>query len=244
MQAFKSVGRTCYALGLSGLGVLSIVYGDFILGRPPATCWSLQLNPAMGYVCGALLLAGALIILTGFATSFISMVIEWMIIIFSLPRHLVQFDTDWLNGFKAIGLTGGAFVVAICFSKAKKPGWLINLSCLLLSAFFLAAGYAHFLYADFVKEFIPSYIPFRGFFTYACGICLLAGGIGILIPFTRKWAALLSAFMLSGWFILLHIPRFIADTSNKSDRLGVFESLTFAGIFFCLAAFADRGKRN
>jgi hypothetical protein len=41
--------------------------------------------------------------------------------------------------------------------------------------------------------------------------------------------------MIAGWFFLLHIPRFIADTSNTSDRLGLCESFTFVGIFFALA---------
>ena len=99
----------------------------------------------------------------------------------------------------------------------------------------IAGGYAHFKFASFVIDYIPAYIPFHVFWTYFCGICLFAGGIGLLIPPLSKWAALFSGIMLSGWFVLLHIPRFIANMNDASDRMGLFESFTLAGIFFTLA---------
>jgi hypothetical protein len=46
--------------------------------------------------------------------------------------------------------------------------------------------------------------------------------------------------MIAGWFVLLHIPRFIANTSDPSDRMGLFESFTFVGIFFVLAGILSR----
>jgi hypothetical protein len=41
--------------------------------------------------------------------------------------------------------------------------------------------------------------------------------------------------MIFGWFVLLHIPRFLANVNDASDRLGLCESFTFAGILFVLA---------
>jgi hypothetical protein len=56
---------------------------------------------------------------------------------------------------------------------------------------------------------------------------LFAGGAGLLIPPTRKWAALLSG---------------IANTNDVSDRMGLCESFTFIGIFFVLAGMFS-GKK-
>lgn len=112
--------------------------------------------------------------------------------------------------------------------------------CILVAAFFIDCGYAHFKWADGVQYFIPEYIPFRLFWTYFCGICLFAGGIGLLIPQARRLASLLSGLMVLGWFLLLHIPRFIANPNDPSDRLGLFESFTFVGIFFTLAGLLSR----
>lgn len=237
MQPLKLTGRTFYALGLAGLGFLSIISKDFIIGRPPVTLWSTSLNSVSGYIGGTLVILASIFILTGKKIFPAALSIALLILLFSLPRHLSQFDTDWLNGFKAMALFGGSLIVAgTGKSNTTRNSPVFFIGVLLLAAFFIAAGYAHFKFADFVKEFIPAYIPFRSFFTYFCGICLVAGGIGILLPFTRRWAALLSGIMLTGWFLLLHVPRFIADTKNASDQMGLCESLAFAGILFCLAA--------
>jgi uncharacterized membrane protein YphA (DoxX/SURF4 family) len=93
-------------------------------------------------------------------------------------------------------------------------------------------GIAHFQYVEFVKGLIPTFIPFPLFFTYFAGVCLILGGVGLLIPFTRIWAALLSGIQIAGWFILLHIPR--AFTIGGDEWIGVGESLAVAGICFMI----------
>ena len=113
-----------------------------------------------------------------------------------------------------------------------------------LAGFLIISGLAHFKYADFVTDFIPSYIPFRSFWTYFCGVCLIAGGIGLFIPLTRRFAALLSGIMILSWFVLLHIPRFIANINDPSDRMGLGESFVFAGIFFILTGLFSEKKNS
>jgi uncharacterized membrane protein YphA (DoxX/SURF4 family) len=84
---------------------------------------------------------------------------------------------------------------------------------------------------------MPSYFPFRPFWTYFTAICLFAGAIGLLIPPIRKWAALLSGIMVFAWFILVHTPRVISIGDN-GELLGLFESFTIAGIVFVLAGIS------
>jgi hypothetical protein len=50
--------------------------------------------------------------------------------------------------------------------------------------------------------------------------------------------------MLSGWFFLLHIPRFLANTNDAGDRMGLCESFTFAGIFFALTAVFTKENKT
>jgi hypothetical protein len=82
------------------------------------------------------------------------------------------------------------------------------------------------------------------FWTYFCGVCLIAGGIGILLRPTIHLASLLLGIMIFGWFLLLHIPRFIANMNDPSDRMGLCESFAFAGVFFTLAAITKRRSRS
>lgn len=241
MVNLKSAGRIIFATGIAGLGILCFIAKDFIVGRPPAWPASVSANPVLAYISGTLLIIASVAMYVKKKPAFAAFLIALLIFLLSILRHLPHFMNDWLNAYKAIALFGGALIAAASYLKErsarneKMADGLMIIGSILVAAFFIFAGYAHFKFAPFVADFIPSYIPFRTFWAYACGVCLLAGGAGLLIPPVRKWAALLAGIMLIGWFIFLHIPRFIANINDASDRMGLCESFTFAGICFVLA---------
>jgi uncharacterized membrane protein len=242
-------GRIMFAIGIIALGVLCFIEKDFIAGRPPATTWFAKVpgKLAWAYTSGSILIIAGLAVIFNIKARLASLVVGVMILVCSfLLRHLYEM-ADWVNAYKALALTGGAFFVAASFSKkdGNSPrnfsanDKLVFTGCIFFSLFFIICGFSHFKFAEFiVKGFIPSYIPFPAFWAYFCGICLVAGGVGFLFPQTRKWAALLSGTMVAGWFILLHTVRFAADTSNSSDRMGLCESFTIAGMLFVLAGIS------
>jgi uncharacterized membrane protein len=253
MKKFIKPGRIIYATGIAALGILCFISKDFIVGRPPEWPSKFTVNPALAYISGTALIIAAIAIIFKKKAGSAALLIAGLIFFLSVPRHLSQFMDDWLNANKSLALFGGSLIIASSFFEedenvniefSNSKNWnknFIALGCFLLFIFFIASGYAHFKFSKFVNVFIPEYIPFHSLFAYFCGICLVAGGAGLLIPATRKWAALLAGIMIAGWFILLHIPRFFANTDNVSDRMGLFESLTFAGILFVLAGmFAEK----
>ena len=241
MNKLIKPGRNIFATGIIMLGILCILSKDFIVGRPPSWPLAWQVNPVLAYLSASILMIAAMAIVVNKKTRTAALCIAILIFLLPVLRHLPHFMNDWLNAYKSMALFGGALIVASSAAESNRiqspginRGYLLAGS-VLLAVFFIAAGYAHFKFAAFVKDFIPAYIPFRMFWTYFCGICLIAGGTGLLIPQARKWAALLSGVMVLGWFILLHIPRFLSNVNDASDRMGLFESFTFAGIFFVLA---------
>jgi uncharacterized membrane protein YphA (DoxX/SURF4 family) len=109
----------------------------------------------------------------------------------------------------------------------------------------ILGGFSHFKYTEFILNgFIPDFIPFHKFWTYFCAVALIAGGIGIIIPATRKLAALLSGIMVMGWFLLLHIPRYLANTNDPGEKMGVFESFAIAGILFVIAGLSSKDRKE
>jgi uncharacterized membrane protein len=108
----------------------------------------------------------------------------------------------------------------------------------------IAFGIDHFLYTDFVATLVPSWMPGHIFWTYFAGIALIGTGVGIILKFTRKWVALLASAMIFLWFILLHIPRAIADPNgNKGNEItSVFEALAFSGIALGIAVMEMKGR--
>jgi uncharacterized membrane protein len=228
------IGRNMFATGMAGLGILCLLDKDFIIGRPRP--WQLFLpdwNPALAYISGALIILSAAAIILNRQVKYASLLIAVLILLLTIPREFLDHLKNWLSAYKSFALLGGSLIIAASYDlKAKSALYLLWAGVICLSAFFIAAGYAHFKYADFTKNYIPAYLPLHTFFTYFCAVCLIAGGIGILIPATRIWATLLSGIMLTGWFLLLHLPKFFTDVHIKGERMGVFESLALAGVFF------------
>jgi hypothetical protein len=66
-------------------------------------------------------------------------------------------------------------------------------------------------------------------------VALIAGGLGIIVPKTRRVAALLTGVMIFLWVVVLHIPRALADLHNANETTAVFEALAFAGVSFLIA---------
>jgi uncharacterized membrane protein len=254
MKKLLQPGRIIFAIAILVLGLISVYsVNDFIVGRPPAWPKSLETIHVIAFYSAWLLVAAGINILLNNKGVLSGLLIAFLILIFSISRHIPVFMNDWVNAFKAIALLGGSLIIAASFlnepgNSATAPNknvvqGLLLAGSIMLAFFFIIAGYAHFKYADFVNTLIPDYIPFHSFFTYACGICLAAGGVGILIPAINKWAALLSGIMVAGWFLLLHIPRFAGNPGDTGDHLGLCESFCFAGIFFVLAALFSRKER-
>lgn len=256
MSKLVTTGRFIYSTGIIALAVLCMISKDFIVGRPPGWPAGFDINPALAYISGIVLIIAAIAIILKWKARLAALLISTLIFFFSVLRHLPHFMNDWANAYKSIALVGGSLIIAASFpvqvvtkdsgSKAnqRSNAVLISIGSIFLGAFFIACGYAHFKFADFIESFIPSYIPFHVFWAYFCGICLFAGGVGLLIPQTRRPASLLSGCMVLGWFLLLHIPRFIANINDASDRMGLCESFTFVGIFFALAGILPRWENK
>ena len=251
MKKLIRPGQIIFATGIIALGVLQFFAKDFIVGRPPVVQWASNVpgKEAWAFVSGILLMIGGLFIILKRNASLAAYFIGIFIFIFSfLCRHLPNLfnvttaqDVIWqINAYKTLALCGGAFIIADSFHEQSNKIQSI-LNCILLALFFIISGFAHFKFDDFIiNDFIPAYIPAHAFWTYFCGIALIAGGVGLLIKQTRKWAAAFTGLMILLWFFLLHIPRASSAPHDYSEWMGVCESFTFSGILFTLAGLSSK----
>jgi uncharacterized membrane protein YphA (DoxX/SURF4 family) len=229
-----TTGKYMYLIGLAELAVYNFFKEDFAMTRPPALPdWLKQINPVMAYSTGILLLLCIVAVIWNKYTSQALVVISVIFFLCATIRHASVAWKDAINGLKTLWLIGGALLILSTvghYKKYQQPILFANM--IILFMFFYQCAVAHFGFAEFVKDLIPTFIPFRLFFTYFAGVCLLLAGIGLLIPKFQKLAALLSGIQITGWFLLLHLPR--AFTIGGDDWIGVGESLAVAGICFML----------
>ena len=83
----------------------------------------------------------------------------------------------------------------------------------LFALFFVVAGSAHFVFPDAYARIVPPLLPQPKVLVLVSGITAIAGGIGILVPKTRRMAAfglvvlLIAVFPANIYMAVAHVPR-------------------------------------
>jgi uncharacterized membrane protein len=65
-----------------------------------------------------------------------------------------------------------------------------SVALVLLGLFFIAAGANHFVHPGFYLRIVPAYLPDQALIVAISGVCECLGGIGVLIPRTRRLAGI------------------------------------------------------
>jgi uncharacterized membrane protein len=108
-------------------------------------------------------------------------------------------------------------------------------SAAVLGSFLFFCGTQHYVYASFTADMVPGWIPGHVFWAYFTGTALLAGGLGIFVPRTAPWAAILSGTMVLLFAILMHIPASIRDPKKSDQVAAAWEAFAIAGVAFLVA---------
>lgn len=102
----------------------------------------------------------------------------------------------------------------------EREGRRVVIFRLLLAILFVVAGIAHFVSPDAYVRIVPPYLPQPRLLVLISGIAEIAGGIGILVPITRRMAAvglvvlLIAVFPANIYMATAHIP--FAGLAGKS----------------------------
>jgi uncharacterized membrane protein YphA (DoxX/SURF4 family) len=260
-----SIGRIFFATGLFGIGVQHLIYDNFI---PVMVAWWPSWvigGPILAYLVGAFLMVTGLVIVFGkrprTLATLSGILFLVFIVLFHIPRHIIDHAYtlgDWTNTFKEFAFSGSAMVVAGSLPadhqhSDKKFLWIDKLERIMipfakypLAIMVFVFGIDHFIYTDFVASLVPRWIPGEVFWTYFAGVALILAGVGIIFNIKARLAATLLGTMIFIWFLILHIPRAIADpySGMGNEWTSVCEALAFSGIAFILGRTLPAGKRQ
>jgi uncharacterized membrane protein len=105
--------------------------------------------------------------------------------------------------------------VAPALAPTRRLTWI-------LGCVFIAAGVNHFVATDFYMKMMPPYLPAHLLLVQVSGVAEALGGLGVLIPRTRRAA---------GWgLILLLIAVFPANVQMSLDARAADASLLWQAV--------------
>lgn len=224
------------AVGLIGLGVLSLIYRDFTLQWEPVPAGFAE-RATLALASGAVLTLAGVLLLIGrtrawgalLAGLFIGM---WVLglhapKVFAHPSSL----TTWLALAECLAMSTGALLLF------RGAGDGFGQTCVILfGVACLVFGLSHFAYAQFTASMIPTWLPRRLELAYLTGAIHALMGLALLIGRWRRWAAAVEAAMMTSFVFLVHAPRVFAHPTDRTELTLLFVAITLSAAAWSVAA--------
>jgi uncharacterized membrane protein len=214
------VNRIPFALGAITLGVVTLVFRDFLLQWQPVPA-DVPQREVLAIISGVILCFARTLRLAAIVLA-VDYVL-WVVVlhgaaVIKAPASVVA----WLGVAEILALTVGAALLVLP-DRARVLRIVIGLCAIVF-------GISHFVYAEFTAQMVPAFMPFPLFWAYATGAGHLAAGVSFIVGILDRLAATLFTFMLASFVLLLHVPRVIAAPGNRVEwtMLGIALSLTGA----------------
>ncbi|MGC3943109.1 MAG: hypothetical protein QM762_00995 [Chryseolinea sp.] len=234
-----------FASAITGIGILQLIFRQVLIGRPAALVTNPNAVTVIALISAMVLIACAVQLWREVGKQ---LLIATSIFVFAYSGlsnlFVVVSQADYggvLTSFGKSITLGSALLLYAYLPTTDDKSWPFTLSRICLGLFLVIGGIQHFIFADFVKFLVPSWIPFNVFWTYFAGVALIGTGLSLLIDVRIKTIAQLGGYMVFAWFLVLHIPRGIADP-NPSELTAVFESLAVSVTLFTLSRISSKKK--
>lgn len=231
-----------FAIGMIGLGIIALIYGDFAMVWQPVAPW-VPGRTALAYGSGLLMLAcGAGLLFRATVAWSVRILFPYLIVwaLLKVPALVVapQIEGVWLGfGELAVLLSGGWILFARLsglppaspfeFATGDRG---VHLARYLFAVWLIPIGLSHFIYVKETIDLIPVWIPFRAFWAYLTGAGHIAAGLGVLFSVVPRVAAAAEAGMLTIITLLVWVPAVFAAPQARMPwtAFWISSAITFA----------------
>jgi uncharacterized membrane protein len=257
MTRSQQPALTLFAVGMIGLGILALVYGDFALVWQPVAPW-VPGRTVLAYGSGLIMLLGGVGLLFRATAAWSARIlfpylIVWLLL--KVPALLAApgMVAVWLGvGEIAVLMTGGWVLFAglaglpegspLAFATGEKG---IHLARMLFAISLLPIGLSHLVYVKQTAELVPAWLPYRAGWAYLTGVGQIACGLGVLFSILPRVAARAEAGMISLFTILVWGPAIFAAPKTRLPWTAFFISWAIASAAWVVAQnIAPKGPAN
>ena len=201
MNKNQQPALTLFVIGLLGLGVLALYYGDFALVWQPVPSW-LPAPAAVACATGVLMLALGIGLLIPRARAWSVRTLFPYLILWAclkLPDVVTAPGTEasWLGlGELTLFLSGGWTLFALLSQLPNESplGFLTGDRSLRAARYLFAVsiipiGLSHLVYLSVTAGYVPHWLPFRKGWAILTGAGQIASGLGVLFNVLPRIAA-------------------------------------------------------
>ena len=249
----RSISRASFALGLLGLGLLTVVYRDFALQWQPAPSWVPARTPLALASGAALLLCGAGLLVDRFAAPASRVMFYYAllwVLLLKVPKVAAAptIEVNW-NGLGEI-----CVVLACCWAlfatlndpvESSAPRFVtgpngVRIARYLFAIGLLPVGLAHFVYLPQTTALVPAWLPFRTGWAELGGAGHIAAGLAVLFGIAPALAASLEAAMIGVFTMLVWLPGVLGNPPSRLQWTAFWVSWTVAGAAWVVAVSLAR----
>ena len=228
-----SFGQVLLAVTMIALGIMGLIRGNFVpiwTGVPK----SFPARVLLAYLCAVLSLGSGVGLLWSRAAgvaarALLVYLVAWMLL-FRVPlivRNPGSNGAWWVCGETA-AMIAGAWVLAIRFAGdrgSQGAGFVVSAKALAIARGLygfglIMFGVAHFTFLERTVSMVPSWLPWHLGWAYFTGAALIAAGVATGVGVWARLAAMLSAWELSLFTLLVWVPLIVVGPN--ADQLDEF----------------------
>jgi uncharacterized membrane protein len=247
MTPSQQPALTLFAVGMIGLGILALVYGDFALVWQPVALW-IPGRTILAYGSGLIMLLGGVGLLLRTTAAWSARIlfpylIVWLLL--KVPALVVapQMEAVWLGFGELAVLLAGGWVLFAKLAELREESPLtfatgqngIHLAQMLFAVSIIPIGLSHLVYVKETADLVPAWLPYRVGWAYLTGAGQIACGLGVLFSIFPRVAARAEAGMMSLFTLLVWGPAILAAPTTRLPWTAFFISWAIASAAWIVA---------
>jgi uncharacterized membrane protein len=243
VRAAQQPALTLFAIGLIGMGVLALVYGDFAMVWQPVAPW-FPGRTVLAYGSGVLMVGCGVGLFFRATTAWaLRIVLPYLVVwqMLKFPSLVVapKMEAVYLGfGEIAVLLAGGWTLFArLGDVRGTKFAWAGGEQAVRFARYYFAVwiipiGISHMLYLKPTLDLIPPFLPGKVFWAYLTGIGQIASGLGVLFGVLPRVAAWAEAAQISLYALLIWLPAILLENKNLGPSFAhANQRLSFTAFF-------------
>lgn len=239
----SGIGWRVYGIGIIALGVVGLVWGDFISGQPVPKWFPERV--VLAYAAASFMLVAGLALewrrTTALAAAALAAYYVLIVVLLMNGRVILANYTvfgAYSGAAEPVAIAAGALIVyaAAADIDAARAALLMRIARIAFGLSAVLFGLAHFVYMNYTAPLVPTWLPpSQEFWGYATGVFHIAGGLAILAGIQARLAAILLTVMYAAFLPLVFVPVLMAETSSAFRWTECATTIVLVGVAWIVA---------